>query len=208
MKKYTEQQLEHMYNQFRQILEKYVTGNNKDVILSQLLPDFETNILVSPAASKTFFNDANPGGWLNHTLNTIKISLQLMQLWQKNNINIDFTIEQLILAAALHDFGKLGTKEQMLYLPQTSKWHADRGSAYIFNPKIPFMKAHDRTLFILQQYGIQLNFNVTLAIKLSSGMYQEANKSYYMQYDQVNILSTILPHIIHQADMIAVNIKE
>jgi len=33
------------------------------------------------------------------------------------------------------------------------------------------MKAHDRTLFILQQYGIQLNFNVTLAIKLSSGMY-------------------------------------
>jgi len=48
---------------------------------------------MSPAASKTFFNDANPGGWLNHTLNVIKVSMQLMQLWQKNNVNIDFTIE-------------------------------------------------------------------------------------------------------------------
>jgi len=29
-----------------------------------------------------------------------------------------------------------------------------------------------------------------------------------MQYDQVNILTTMLPHIIHQADVISVNIKE
>lgn len=55
------------------------------------------------------------------------------------------------MAATFHDFGKLGNcNGQLLYIDETSKWHIDRGNLYVLNPKIPYMKAHDRTLFILQ----------------------------------------------------------
>lgn len=206
---YTAQFIQKMYEKLIKIIEQYIKDeHNKDIILNKLLPDFEQNILTSPASTKSFFNDAQIGGWLNHTLNVVKASLQLMQLWQKNNVNIDFTVEQLMMAALFHDFGKLGTKDHLLYIEETSKWHLDRGNMYTLNPKVPYMKAHDRTLFILQQYGIKLTFNSNLAIKLSSGMFEQSNKSYFMQYDQVNVLTTMLPHIIHQADMISVNIKE
>ena len=45
--------------------------------------------------------------------------------------------------------------------------------------------------------------NEFLAIKLTDGLYEDANKGYLMSYMDDFQLKTNLPHILHQGDMMA-----
>ena len=46
-----------------------------------------------------------------------------------------------------------------------------------------------------------------LGLKLADGIYEEANKGYYMSFNPDFELQTNLPYIVHQADMIASKIE-
>jgi hypothetical protein len=68
------------------------------------------------------------------------------------------------------------------------------------------MKVTDGALFILQQFGIELTQNETLAIKLSDGLYDDANKAYLMNYAKFPI-HTNLPYVIHWGDHMSATIE-
>ena len=40
-----------------------------------------------------------------------------------------------------------------------------------------------------------------LGIQLTDGLYDENNKKYYITYNKDQTLKTMLPHILHQADI-------
>jgi hypothetical protein len=61
---------------------------------------------------------------------------------------------------------------------------------------------------ILQSEGIEMSEKEYLAIKLHDGLYEEANKSYYISYSEDYALKTSLPYILHQADLIASKSEE
>ena len=42
-----------------------------------------------------------------------------------------------------------------------------------------------------------------LAIKLVDGLYEDSNKAYFMAYNEDYELKTMLPHVLHQADLIS-----
>jgi hypothetical protein len=69
------------------------------------------------------------------------------------------------------------------------------------------MRIADRSLFYLQEAGISVNENEFLAIKLHDGLYEEANKAYYMSYGKEFAIKTNLVHVLHQADLMAANIE-
>ena len=69
------------------------------------------------------------------------------------------------------------------------------------------MKVPDRGLWILQHFGIKVTDKEYIGIKLTDGMYDEANKSYYVTYDPKFQLRSNLPYILHQADMMATRIE-
>jgi hypothetical protein len=49
--------------------------------------------------------------------------------------------------------------------------------------------------------------NEFLGLRLADGLYEEANKTYYMNWSKDNQLRTNIAYILHQADMMASKIE-
>lgn len=161
-----------------------------------------------PASSKTSYHNAFAGGYVDHVLRVHDAALEYMKLWEKfKNGPLDFTVEELAFVSFFHDFGKFGTPDHEEYLPQDSKWHADRGELYKHNPAITYMKIADRSLYLLQSIGVVLSEKVFLGIKLHDGIYEDGNKGYLIAFSDDYKMKTDLPYVIHQADLLAARIE-
>ena len=98
--------------------------------------------------------------------------------------SINFTDEELIFAAVHHDLGKVGDLDNDYYIPQDSEWHRkNRGEIFKHNPALQYMTVTDRAIFILNHFGIKMSQWEYIGLRLTDGMYEEANKSYYISYN-------------------------
>ena len=69
------------------------------------------------------------------------------------------------------------------------------------------MTVPDRSLKLLADRGIKVSDNEWYGIKLHDGMYEEANKPYYVSWNPDSALRTNLPYVLHQGDMMASKIE-
>ena len=191
-KSYTEKELFANYEKFLKQLEKFFSGERLEK-LKHLYSENEYGyrVIMAPASAKEHFHNAYVGGYLDHIMNVLTTSFGVKKLYEARGGTIDFTDEELVFSAIHHDLGKLGDKEQGEYYQiQESDWHRN-------------MDVVDRALFILQQYQIPCTWKETLAIKLSDGLYHEANSSYLKSYNPDHELKTNLPRLLHVADYIS-----
>lgn len=168
---------------------------------------YDERLSMMPASGKTSYHNAFSGGYVDHVLRVINISFKLKKVWQDCGAVINFTDEELLFVAMNHDLGKFGNFENEEYLEQDSDWHKNRGEIYKHNPAISFMKIPDRSLYLLQNLGIEITENEYLGIKLHDGMYEESNKSYFFAFSDEYKLRSNLPYIVHHADMAACRIE-
>ena len=176
--------------------------------LNTMYDYFEERMVLAPASGKEHFHNAMVGGYVAHVIHVIESALQVKSLWEQNGGKIDFTDEELIFAAMHHDLGKVGDLEIDYYVPQESDWHRkNKGEIYMHNPDLDYMTVIDRSLFILQHFGIKMSKLEYIGLKLTDGMYEEANKTYYIQYFPQNVLRSNIAYILHQADMMATHIE-
>lgn len=201
MKK-TEAELKQNYDKFLAIVNKYFTGERLEKLLFMYSDDeLGGNLMVSPASGNKNYHNAYEGGYIDHIFNVCKNALKMKKTFEEAGGVCDFTEEELLFVAIHHDLGKLGTKEELHYAPNDSKWHIEnRGELYKRNEKNSFMAITDRTLFTLSQYGITLNENEYFGIKLTDGLYDEDNEKYYKVYDTSKYLKSNIQYIMHWAD--------
>jgi hypothetical protein len=105
-----------------------------------------------------------------------------------------------------HDLGKAGFPEdgKEVYLPNDSEWHRkNQGKIYKHNPNIPFTLVPDLSIWTLQHFGVNMSWNEFQAIRIHDGMYDEANKAYFVSRSADAKLKTNLPLILHHADHMA-----
>ena len=69
------------------------------------------------------------------------------------------------------------------------------------------MTVPDRSLFLLQARGIKVSMNEFFGIKLHDGLYEDANKAYYISNAKESKLRTNLPIVLHHADHMASRIE-
>ena len=207
MKKLTAEQMQNNWKKLLDTIEGFISDDRKENLL-KMYKDFEERMMFAPASAKGHFHNAMPGGYVEHILHIIRFSLQVKEVWEKNGANINCTDEELVFAAMHHDLGKVGDLEHDYYIPQTSDWHRiNQGSIYTHNPELQYMKVPDRGLWLLQHYGVKVTDKEYIGIKLTDGLYDEANKSYLMNYNPDWALRSNLPYILHQADMMATHIE-
>jgi hypothetical protein len=165
-------------------------------------------MIMAPASGRPTFHNAFPGGYVDHVNRVVHCALKCKALWQEMGAAIDFTDEELVFTALNHDLGKIGAEGKPYYLPQTDKWRQDKlGELYTHNSDLSYMLIQDRSLFTLQQNGIQVNEKEYLAIKLHDGLYDDVNKPYYLSFNPDSKLRTNLVYILHQADFLASKIE-
>ena len=162
---------------------------------------FEERMCMAPASGKEHFHNSYAGGYVEHVIHVTTSALKIKPIWEQSGASIDFTDEELVMAALHHDLGKVGDLAEDNYIPNDSEWHRkNQGLVYKHNPRLEFMTITDRALFLLQHFGIELTANEYIGLRLTDGLYEDANKIYYMNCSKDNAIINNINYILQKAD--------
>jgi hypothetical protein len=163
---------------------------------------------MAPASGKSWHHNAFAGGYVDHVNRVVQYALKQHNLYKEMGGTIDYTEEELVFSALFHDLGKLGDGDKENYIPQTDKWRQDKLSEmYTYNPDLDFMLIPDRSLFILQKFGIKVSQKEFLAIRLHDGVYDKANEAYFFSNVESSRQKTSIVSVLHTADFLASKIE-
>ncbi len=207
MKELTPKQIQYNWEQLRSLINNTFEGERLEK-LNKMYDHFEDRMCVAPASGTEHFHNAHVGGYVEHVLHVVDLALKFTNVWEADGATIDFTVEEIIFAALHHDLGKVGDLEEDYYIPQESEWHRkNRGEIFTHNPKLNYMTVTDRAIFLLNHFGLEMSEKEYIGLRLTDGLYEEANKKYYITYTPGNTLKTNIAYILHQADMAASHIE-
>lgn len=175
-------------------------------ILYKFYDKYADRFAMMPASGKISFHNAFPGGYIDHVLRVLDLSLKVRDLWDNAGASVP-DLESIAFVAINHDLGKFGDIDHEEYLDETEDYWKKKGQLYKHNPEINFMKTSERSLFLLQQIGVKISQEEYLGIRLHDGLYEEGNKGYYIAYSDEYRLRSNLPYIVHQADLLATRIE-
>ena len=212
MKELTPEQIQENWTKLIELVKDTFSEDYPDNRREKLLKMyhyFEERMCLTPASGKEHFHNAYAGGYVEHVLHVTDLAQQIYSLWEKNGATVDnFTVEEVIFAALHHDLGKVGNLAEDNYIHNDSDWHRkNQGMIYKHNPRIEYMTITDRAIWILQHFGIKMTENEYLGLRLTDGLYEEANKTYYMNWSKDNQLKSNIAYILHQADLMATKIE-
>ena len=210
MKELTPEQIQENWNKLIELVkDTFEEESERREKLLKMYHYFEERMCLAPASGKEHFHNAYAGGYVEHVLHVTDLAQQIYSLWEKNGATVDnFTVEEVIFAALHHDLGKVGNLAEDNYIHNDSDWHRkNQGMIYKHNPRIEYMTITDRAIWILQHFGIKMTENEYIGLRLTDGLYEEANKTYYMNWSKDNQLKSNIAYILHQADLMATKIE-
>ena len=207
MKELSIEQIEHNWKKLRDIIENTFDGDRL-INLNKMYDYFEDRMCMAPASGKEHYHYAHVGGYVEHVLHVVDCAMKITNLWQSEGATINFTTEEVIFAALHHDLGKVGDMDKDYYVPQESEWHRkNQGSIFTHNSELQYMTVTDRAVFLLNQFQIPMTENEYIGLRLTDGLYEEANKSYYISWNPDWSLKSNIAYILHQADSMATHIE-
>ena len=202
----TKEKIQKNYEKHLKIVETYIT-ERKDKVLS-MIDSFQEEYALAPASGKSWYHNAFQGGYVDHVNRVVEYAVKQSRLYQEMGGTVDYTEEELVFAALFHDLGKLGDGERANYIPQTDKWRQDKlNEMYTNNSDLDFMLIPDRSLFVLQKFGIPVSMKEFLAIRLHDGVFDEANKAYFFSYQESSRQKTSIVSVLHSADFLASKVE-
>ena len=202
----TAEKIQTNYQKHLKIIDTYI-GDRKDSI-KEMLSHMEENYVMAPASGKTWYHNAFAGGYVDHVNRVVEYAVKQSRLYEEMGGTIDYTEEELVFAALFHDLGKMGDGDQPNYIPQTDKWRQDKLSEmYTFNPDLDFMLIPDRSLFILQKFGIKVSQKEFLAIRCHDGVFDKANEAYFFSHVESSRQKTSIISVLHSADFLASKVE-
>jgi len=183
----------------------------RKVQLNQMYDEFEDRMVMMPASSIAHYHNAFAGGYVDHVLRVMDCALTLHNTWTVSGADMSgYTTEELMFAAMHHDLGKVGFPGEgnEVYQVETSDWHRKNvGRMYKHNENIPFTMVPDLSIWLLQEYNVKMSWTEYQAIKIHDGMYDDANKPYFVARSAQAKLKTNLPVLLHHADHMAAQIE-
>ena len=202
----TAEKIQANYDKHLKIIDTYI-GDRKESIKS-MLKHMEDTYVMAPASGKTWYHNAFPGGYVDHVNRVVEYAVKQSRLYEEMGGTIDYTEEELVFAALFHDLGKIGDGDTPNYIPQTDKWRQDKLSEmYTFNPDLDFMLIPDRSLFILQKFGIKVSQKEWLGIRLHDGVFDKANEAYFFSHMESSRQKTSIVSVLHSADFLASKVE-
>mgnify|MGYP000566090171 CR=1 FL=1 len=200
------EQIQKNYEKHLKIIDTYIIDRKDSV--KAMVTSMEDTYVMAPASGKSWYHNAFAGGYVDHVNRVVEYAVKQSRLYEEMGGMIDYTTEELVFAALFHDLGKLGDGDKPNYIPQTDKWRQDKLSEmYTNNSELDFMLIPDRSLYILQKYGIKVSQREFLGIRLHDGVFDEANKAYFFSYQESSRQKTSIVSVLHTADFLASKVE-
>ena len=202
--KLTPEQLQDKWNEVIELITDTFEGERRDNIL-KMYEFFKDRMMFAPASGVVYYHNAFPGGYICHILNVTRFALRLYRVYEELELHTsEYDEEAIVFCTLHHDLGKIGNLDYDYYIPNESEWHRiNQGKMYDFDKRLHYMTVTDRTIWLLNHFGVNMTEVEYLALRLTDGMYEEANKGYYMGFGENKNLKTNLPYLLHAADMLA-----
>jgi len=146
----------------------------------------------APASTRENYHACFPGGLCDHTIRVTQNLHDIAKVLAPNK----FKTSTLNFVGIVHDLGKCGDGVQPFYKilqGQSTLWRRQRGELYETNKELVYMPTSDRTIFVLNRYGIYMTDEEFQAVRISDGQYAKTNVEYSMQ-------ETDLALLLHFAD--------
>ena len=189
------------------IINHYLPKERADKV-NTMLEKLSDIYIMAPASGKTWYHNAFPGGYVDHVNRVVEYSLKQHHMYRDMGGTTNYTEEQLVFSALFHDLGKLGDGEQPNYIPQTDKWRQEKLSEkYLNNPDLDFMLIQDRSLYLLQKFGIGCDQQEFIAIRVHDGVFDKANEAYFFSHQESSRQKTNMVSILHTADFLASKVE-
>ena len=142
--------------------------------LNNLLESLGERIIMCPASSRLDQYNCEPGGMVQHALDTT-ITMRTLN----DTLGYSIDVASILKIGLLHDIGKIGDLESDYFMEQDSEWHREKlGQHYKYNEELQKMSMSHRTLYLLQHFGVCLTSSEWLAIQLAQGPHFEENRFY------------------------------
>ena len=202
----TAEQIAKNYEKHLKIIDHYIGDRGESI--KSMLNDLEGTYVMAPASGKSWYHNAFAGGYVDHVNRVVEYAIKQHKLYEEMGGTIDYTQEELVFSAVFHDLGKLGDGDTENYIPQTDKWRQDKLSEmYTYNPDLDFMLIPDRSLFILQKFGIKVSQKEFLGIRLHDGVFDKANEAYFFSNVESSRQKTSIVSVLHSADFLASKVE-
>lgn len=202
----TAEQIQKNYEKHLKIIETYLGG--RAIACKEMIKQMEDTYVMAPASGKSWYHNAFAGGYVDHVNRVVQFAIEQSRLYEKMGGTLDYTEEQLVFSALFHDLGKIGDGDKPNYIPQTDKWRQDKLSEmYTYNPDLDFMLIPDRSLFILQKFGVKVDQKEFLGIRCHDGVFDKANEAYFFSNVESSRQKTALVSVLHTADFLASKVE-
>lgn len=189
----TAEQIEENFNRFRSLMQKLGDRSEPATAMVDALGE---RLALCPASAKKDFHAAYPGGLIEHSLRVLTNALTYSKAfgWKLPK-------DSLILSCLCHDLGKVGDVDNEYYIA-AEEWRAQKlGELYTYNYNMQYMSNPDRSIFLLQHYGVKLTQDEHLAIRLNDGYVVEENKTYCLK-------EPLLAHVVMTADYMSTMVEK
>ena len=194
------------FEKHKKIVNTYIT-DRKDSVLA-MLDSLGDNYVMAPASGRSWYHNAFAGGYVDHVNRVVEYAVKQSRLYQEMGGTVDYTEEELVFAALFHDLGKLGDGDKENYQSQTDKWRQDKLSEmYTYNSDLDFMLIPDRSLYILQKFGLKVSQKEWLGIRLHDGVFDKANEAYFFSHQESSRQKTSIVSVLHSADYLASKVE-
>ena len=113
-KELTPEHIQHNWGNLMRIIDMHFSGERLEK-LKTMYDYFEERMCMAPASGKEHFHNAHAGGYVEHVIHVTTSALKIKPIWEQSGANIEFTDEELVMAALHHDLGKVGDLAAVSY---------------------------------------------------------------------------------------------
>lgn len=162
------------FQKYAGLLKKYFPDEGTD----KLLEEFGVRLTTAPRGL-TESEGGTPGDLVNFLLKTTLIANDHAKSVDARMGDGSIDRKSITRVCLVHELGKLGSKDEELFVVQESQWHREKlGQNFKYNEKCQKMSTGHRTLCLMQEYGMTVTPDEWIAILTSQGMQYPENAFY------------------------------
>ena len=153
-----ERELTELWTSYAKLAEK-ITDHGDGI--NRMIGDLAERILMCPAEPRNDSPGCEPGGLIQQAITVAKGMKRL-----NDGFNMGTTTESILLVGLFHEIGKIGNLDEPYFIPEEESWRREKlGAFYKPNERLCRKTIPERSLFLLNHYGVKLTEEEFMAIR-------------------------------------------
>jgi len=153
-----ERELTELWTSYAKLAEK-ITEHGDGI--NRMVGDLAERLLMCPAEPRNDSPGCEPGGLIQQAITVAKGMKRL-----NDGFNMGTTTESILLVGLFHEIGKIGNLDEPYFVPEEESWRREKlGAFYKPNERLGRMTIPERSLFLLNHYGVKLTEEEFMAIR-------------------------------------------